>query len=83
MMNQSVESFSSLNLLDKYRPTVIKQEFKDLYTNYFNDVLCLWKELSDEECANYLLLILKVSFITRRHDDGMLSTKKSSSLIYH
>ena len=62
MMNQEVGSTSSQNLLDNNRPTVVKQNFKDLYTQHFNEVLCDWEELSEKECASYLIPILKVNF---------------------
>ena len=62
MMNQEVGSTSSQNLLDNNRPTVVKQSFKDLYTQRFNDVLSEWEDLSEKECANYLIPILKVNF---------------------
>ena len=61
-MNQEVGSTSSQNLLDNNRPTVVKQSFKDLYTQRFNDVLSEWEDLSEKECANYLIPILKVNF---------------------
>ena len=63
MMNQEIGGTTSENLLDKNRPSVVKQNFKELYTNHFNEVLCEWKDLSEKECAEYLLPILKVHLI--------------------
>uniref|UniRef100_A0A7M5XEB5 Mitochondria-eating protein C-terminal domain-containing protein n=1 Tax=Clytia hemisphaerica TaxID=252671 RepID=A0A7M5XEB5_9CNID len=58
MMSQEVGTTSSQNLLDINRPSIVKDKFRLLYVNEYNDVLSAWDQLSEKECSDYLLEIL-------------------------